>query len=79
VISHRAEAGRLIERADAIAAALLAKPPEALRATQRLLRQGSRDEILERMEVESRLFGERLQSQEVKDAIAAFFAARGGR
>jgi enoyl-CoA hydratase/carnithine racemase len=79
LISHRADAGRLSEGADAIAAALLAKPPEALRATQRLLRLGDREAILERMAVESRLFGERLQSQEVKDAIAAFFAARGAR
>ena len=79
VISHCAEAGKLGERADAIAAALLAKPPGALRATQRLLRQGMREEILERMEVESGMFAERLQSQEVKDAIAAFFAARSGR
>lgn len=79
LISHCAEAGKLGERADAIAAALLAKPAEALRATQRLLRQGMREEVLERMEVESLLFGERLQSQEVKDAIAAFFAARSGR
>jgi len=79
VISHRAEAGKLGERADAIAAAMLAKPPEALRATQRLLRQGAREEILERMVVESELFGERLQSQEVKNAIAAFFTARGTR
>lgn len=76
LVSHRAETGELAERADAIAAALLAKPPEALRATQRLLRLGAREEILERMEAESRLFAERLQSQEVKAAIAAFFAAR---
>lgn len=79
VISHRAETGQLGERADAIAAALLAKPADALRATQHLLRDGSRGEVLERMELEGRMFGERLQSQEVKDAIAAFFAARGAR
>ena len=34
-------------------AALLAKPPEALRLTQRLLRRGNREEILERMELET--------------------------
>ena len=79
LISHRAEAGQLAERADAIAAALLAKPTEALRETQRLLRADAREEILERMQLESRAFAERLQSQEVKDAIAAFFAARATR
>lgn len=79
LISHRAEAGQLAERADAIAAALLAKPTEALRETQRLLRAEAREEILERMQLESRAFAERLQSQEVKDAIAAFFAARATR
>ncbi len=79
LISHRAEAGQLAERADAIAAALVAKPTEALRETQRLLRAEAREEILERMQLESRAFAERLQSQEVKDAIAAFFAARATR
>jgi enoyl-CoA hydratase/carnithine racemase len=79
VISHRAGAGQLAATADAIAAALLAKPPEALRMTQRLLRAEGRDEVLERMGIESRLFGERLQSAEVKQAIAAFFASRNAR
>ena len=79
LISHRAAPGELADRADGIAAALLAKPAEALRATQRLLRSTARAEILERMEVEGQAFAERLQSQEVRDKIAAFFAARGGR
>jgi enoyl-CoA hydratase/carnithine racemase len=55
---------------------LLAKPPEALRLTQSLLRQGTRDEILERMKVESTTFTERLDSPEVKEAISAFFEKR---
>lgn len=79
LISHRAAAGELAARADALAAALLAKPAEALSATQRLLRVDARAEILERMEVEGAAFAERLQSSEVQDAIAAFFAARAGR
>ncbi len=76
LISHRAEAGRLDERRDAIIAALLAKPAEALRQTQRLLRDGQQAEVLERMKLEGGLFAERLQSAEVKEAIAAFFAKR---
>ena len=56
--------------------ALLAKPAEALRLTQRLLRRGNTEEILERMELENGHFGERLTSDEVKQAIASFFAGR---
>ena len=57
-------------------AALLAKPAEALRLTQGLLRHGGREEILERFELENRHFSERLQSAEVKEAITAFFEKR---
>jgi enoyl-CoA hydratase/carnithine racemase len=59
-----------------VAGRLLAKPPEALRLTQGLLRHGTRDEILERMKQESTLFAERLESAEVKEAISAFFEKR---
>ena len=55
---------------------MLAKPPEALRQTQALLRREAHAEILERMELENGHFAERLQSDEVKQAITAFFAAR---
>jgi enoyl-CoA hydratase/carnithine racemase len=76
LVSHRAAVGELATRADAVAAVLLAKPAEALQVTQRLLRLNARAEVLERMEIESRLFGERLKSPEVAEAIAAFFAKR---
>ena len=78
LVIHRVEQGQLYAKLDAIVAALLAKPAEALRVTQRLLRTGTREEILERMKLESTMFAERLESAEVKDAIAAFFAKRGG-
>jgi enoyl-CoA hydratase/carnithine racemase len=61
---------------EGLIAALLAKPPEALRQTQALLRHEDAAEVLERMELENGHFAERLQSDEVKQAIAAFFAAR---
>ena len=76
LVSHRAPAGALDAKLDEIVAALLAKPPEALRQTQRLLRQGARDDVLERMKLESGHFTERLESAEVKEAIAAFFEKR---
>jgi enoyl-CoA hydratase/carnithine racemase len=61
-----------------IAARLLAKPAEALRLTQGLLRKGSTAEMLERMKLEGDHFSERLQSAEVKEAIAAFFQRKSG-
>jgi len=57
-------------------AALLAKPAEALRLTQKLLRHGSAEEMLERFALENGHFGERLKSAEVKEAITAFFEKR---
>jgi enoyl-CoA hydratase/carnithine racemase len=61
---------------ETITAALLAKPCEALRVTQKLLRHGTKDEILARMKLESDQFAERLASPEVKQVIEAFFAKR---
>ena len=76
LVSHRAAAGSLGDCLSAIVQKLLAKPPEALRQTQRLLRRGAREEIMERMRLESSVFTERLKSAEVKEAINAFFEKR---
>jgi enoyl-CoA hydratase/carnithine racemase len=76
LVTHEAEIGRVEEKLEQVVQALLAKPPDALRQTQKLLRQGTRDEILERMELEGRVFAERLASLEVKEAITAFFEKR---
>jgi len=77
--SHRVPAGGLDAKLDEIVAALLAKPREALRLTQKLLRTGTQDEILTRMKLESTMFAERLASTEVKDAIAAFFSKKSSK
>ena len=74
--SHRAPAGALDEVLGEVVVSLLAKPPEALRQAQQLLRRGAEDEILERMRLEGALFAERLASAEVKEAISAFFEKR---
>ena len=74
--SHSVPKGGLKAALDGLVAQLLSKPPEALRQTQKLLRREDTDGILDRMELENGHFGERLQSDEVKDAITAFFAAR---
>ncbi len=76
LVSHVVEAGGLAAALADVTAALLAKPAEALRLTQKLLRNGGEEEMLERIELENGHFAERLKSDEVKAAIAAFFAAR---
>ena len=76
LVSHRVAPGRLDSKLSEIVAALLAKPAEALRLTQKLLRTGAQDEIVARMKLESTMFAERLDSAEVKEAISAFFAKR---
>ena len=73
LVSHVVGKGELGSALSATVAALLAKPAEALRLTQRLLRQGQLEEVLERMKFENGHFSERLKSSEVRDAIAAFF------
>jgi enoyl-CoA hydratase/carnithine racemase len=74
--SHAVPQGQLKPALEGLVTQLLAKPPEALRQTQKLLRKEDTKEILQRMELENGHFGERLQSDEVKQAITAFFAAR---
>jgi enoyl-CoA hydratase/carnithine racemase len=73
LVSHRSEPGQLTETMADVMVRLLAKPAGALRETQRLLRTGAREEILERMRLEGELFAERLASAEARDAIAAIF------
>ena len=79
LVSHVVDEGALEAALAKLVAALLAKPAEALRLTRQLLRHGEQDEILERMELESRHFSDRLRSSEVAAAITAFFAARAKR
>lgn len=79
LVSHVVDRGRLDEALPSTVAALLAKPEQALRLTQRLLRQGQAEEMLERMELENGHFSERLSSDEVRDAITAFFARRAAK
>src|SRR3954469_21612272 len=76
LVSHSVPAGELQSALSDIIGRLLAKPPEALRQTQRLLREGTSRPVLERMKLESEAFAERLQSAEAKEAIAAFFEKR---
>jgi enoyl-CoA hydratase/carnithine racemase len=76
IVSHVVADGTLSAELETVVAKLLAKPAEAMRLTQRLLRRGTRDEMLERMALENGHFSERLQSDEVRAAITAFFARK---
>jgi enoyl-CoA hydratase/carnithine racemase len=76
LISHSIAAGERDAALAALVDRMLAKPPAALRQTQRLLRAGTSEEILERMKLESEVFAERLGSAEAKEAITAFFEKR---
>ena len=76
LVSHVVPAGAAAAGMEKVVAGLLAKPADALRRTQHLLRHGARDEVLARMRLEGDEFAERLASDEVKTAIAAFFAKK---
>lgn len=78
IASHVVADGTVRAALDEVASRLLAKPADALRLTQKLLRRGSTDEMLERMELENGHFSERLQSDDLKAAITGFFARKSG-
>jgi enoyl-CoA hydratase/carnithine racemase len=78
LVSHLVPDRQLPGSFGALVSSLLAKPPQALRLTQSLLRHGSGEEILGRMQLESSHFSERLKSPEVAQAITAFFQRKAG-
>jgi enoyl-CoA hydratase/carnithine racemase len=63
----------LLERARTAAAAL---PPESVRLTKQLMKRPVAAAVAEQMAEEARLFAERLQSAEAKEAMAAFIEKR---
>lgn len=68
-------AGTLYDHALAKAAALMRQPPEALRATRRLMK-GDPAVVQQRIVEEAALFWDRLQSAEAREAFTAFFEKR---
>lgn len=66
--------GEVGARARAAAAELARKPPESLRLTKRLMRDT--ETLLARMREEGAIFAERLQSDEAREAFAAFLSRR---
>jgi enoyl-CoA hydratase/carnithine racemase len=75
LISALVSAEELLATAKAKAALLAAKPPSALRQTKALLR-GDIADVKARIGAEAKVFGERLQSAELQEAVSAFFAKR---
>ncbi|MGI9366333.1 MAG: crotonase/enoyl-CoA hydratase family protein [Rhizobiaceae bacterium] len=61
----------LESRALEVATRLANKPPQALELSRELIR-GSRDQIVERIHLESKYFSERLKSDEARNAFMAF-------
>ena len=51
-------------------------PPAAARDAKRLMRAGTKDEILRAIRAENAAFLERLRSPEAQEAFAAFFQKR---
>jgi enoyl-CoA hydratase/carnithine racemase len=67
---------QLFATAMEIAKKLAAKPGGALRASKRLLKQGSIDQVKAAAKVEGREFSDRLRSSEAKEAFSAFLERR---
>ena len=60
--------------ARAAARTLAQKPPASIHSTKRLMRDGAA--LLARIDVESRIFGDRLKSDEAREALRAFAERR---
>ena len=67
---------RLLEHAAAAAAAVAALPPASVRLTKQLMKRQLATAIGAQMAEEGRIFAERLQSSEAKEAMTAFFEKR---
>ena len=67
---------KLLDHARAAAAAIAALPPASVRLTKQLLKRQLMAPIAAQMEEEGRIFADRLQSGEAKEAMTAFFEKR---
>lgn len=67
---------KLFEKAEAAAAMLAALPPESLKLTKRLMKQGGAKELEARIAEEGRMLVERLASPEAREAMSAFLEKR---
>jgi enoyl-CoA hydratase/carnithine racemase len=66
----------LLTKATETASKLASKPPAALRATKRLLKQPFRAEIVDAIAAENKAFSVQVRSAEAKEALTAFLEKR---
>ena len=76
IVTEIVPAEQLLEHAHAAAAAIAALPPASVRLTKQLMKRQLALPIAAQMEEEGRIFAERLQSGEAKEAMTAFFEKR---
>lgn len=76
IISQVVEMNELMKKAEETASALAALPPESLRLTKQLLKKRHAPMVREVIAEEIRIFAERLQSGEAKEAMSAFLEKR---
>ena len=69
-------AAEVVNHARRVAERFNALPPEAVRASKRLLRGPERDAVLQVIRTEAELFAARLKSPEAMEAFTAFFQKR---
>jgi enoyl-CoA hydratase/carnithine racemase len=69
-------ANEVVNHARRIAERFNALPPGAVRDTKRLMRRARSQAALETIGIEGKVFAERLQSPEAKEAFSAFFQKR---
>ena len=75
LISDVTGTGSALKRAKEVASILAAKAPSAVRMTKQLLKD-SPESAEDRMNRENALFAPRLQSEEFKESVTAFFEKR---
>lgn len=77
LVAYRVADAELADTAAALAGKLTGKPPEAMRQTKQLLRDGlGSDDLDGQIEQEAKRFGERLFSEEVKAIMAKFLGKK---
>ena len=76
IVTEIVPAEKLLEHARAAAATVAALPPASVRLTKQLMKRQLGQAIASQMEEEGRVFAERLQSGEAKEAMTAFFEKR---
>ena len=76
IVTEIVPEAELLERARETALALAALPAASVRAAKALMKQPHAERVAAQLREESRVFAERLQSPEAKEAMTAFFEKR---